>query len=323
MAQQLFANNATTTLAAPMVPGSTSLSVTSGSGALFPAPTGGNWFIATLVAASNPTIREIVKVTGAGTDAFTVVRAQEGTSALSWSAGDTFALLTTAGTLATLLQPGALQTSSANYAQDTGAVNVYQIALTPPITSYSIGVPLRFKASNTNTGPCSLDAGGGPLALVAPSFGISGGVLPPGTIVSGGIYTVAYDGVRFQLLANTGMRGQFVPTPTGFASSSFTGQYTFVEGLVCLTITGSGVSGGLSANQFALTNVPNFLWPATDKNVACAGLVNGGALCPSGAVKITATGVLEFAPDGTLITFGWATSGTKGMNPETTFTYQV
>lgn len=100
---QLFANNAVSTLASGITNVATSLSVAAGTGALFPNPSTGEWFLATLESGST---REIVKVTARATDAFTVVRAQEGTSGVAWSGGATIRALLTAGSVKNI---GAMQ----------------------------------------------------------------------------------------------------------------------------------------------------------------------------------------------------------------------
>lgn len=83
----LYTNNATTTLASGITAAATSLTVTSGKGALFPAPTSPDYFYATLSNADGLAL-EIVKVTARTTDTFTVVRGQDGTTAAAWSTGD-------------------------------------------------------------------------------------------------------------------------------------------------------------------------------------------------------------------------------------------
>ena len=93
----LFTNNATATLASSITSSGTGITVTSGQGALFPAPTGGDIFYATLINSSNQI--EIVKVTARSTDAMTVVRAQEGTTARAYAAADKFELRITAAGL--------------------------------------------------------------------------------------------------------------------------------------------------------------------------------------------------------------------------------
>lgn len=83
----LYSNNAATTLAAGIASEATSLSVAAGTGAKFPVISGGNHFYATLSNAAE-TLQEIVKVTARTTDALTIVRAQDGTTALAWNIGD-------------------------------------------------------------------------------------------------------------------------------------------------------------------------------------------------------------------------------------------
>jgi hypothetical protein len=94
---QLYANNARTLLAVGINNAVTSMVVTTGEGALFPNPTAGQYFMVTLESGS---VREIVQVTARSTDTFTIVRAQEGTSAQTWSAGATIECRITRDTLA-------------------------------------------------------------------------------------------------------------------------------------------------------------------------------------------------------------------------------
>jgi len=91
-----FTNNAATTLASGILAGATSLTVASSTGGLFPTLTGSNFFYCTLQNTAGTTI-EIVKVTARSTDTFTIVRAQEGTSASAFSTGDKVELRLTAG----------------------------------------------------------------------------------------------------------------------------------------------------------------------------------------------------------------------------------
>jgi hypothetical protein len=81
-----FTNNATSTLASGIASGDLSLTVASGQGALFPTLGGGDYFYCTLSNVAN-TI-EIVKVTARSTDTFTIVRAQDNTTASAFVTGD-------------------------------------------------------------------------------------------------------------------------------------------------------------------------------------------------------------------------------------------
>ena len=82
----LLANNATSKLASSLTAAATTLSVTTGEGAKFPSPTGGDWFPLTLIKSSGAL--EILRCTARSGDVFTVTRAQEGTAAQAFSAGD-------------------------------------------------------------------------------------------------------------------------------------------------------------------------------------------------------------------------------------------
>ena len=97
---QLFTNNATSKLVAGISNVSLSLQVSAGDGAKFPNPTGGDYFLATLsrVTSGIESNVEIVKVTARATDVFTIIRAQEGTSALVYLEDDFVQLRMTAAT---------------------------------------------------------------------------------------------------------------------------------------------------------------------------------------------------------------------------------
>ncbi len=96
-----FSNNAISRLASPITSGDTGLTLVSGGGALFPTLTGGAVFRATL---ESSTQREIVEVTARSTDALTIVRAKEGTTAVAFAAGDKVSLFVTDEIMEALLQ---------------------------------------------------------------------------------------------------------------------------------------------------------------------------------------------------------------------------
>lgn len=97
-----FSNNASAPLAASINSTSTSITVTTGYGALFPGLGAGEYFYATLTNSSNDI--EIVKVTARSTDTLTATRGQEGTTALSWAAADKIELRITAADLTNFAQ---------------------------------------------------------------------------------------------------------------------------------------------------------------------------------------------------------------------------
>lgn len=100
---RLFANNAASTLLSAITNVATSLTLASGAGALFPSPTGGDFFELTLTqAGSTETSWEIVQVTARAGDVLTVVRGYAGTTAAAWGAGAKAELRVTADLLALL-----------------------------------------------------------------------------------------------------------------------------------------------------------------------------------------------------------------------------
>lgn len=94
-----FTNNATSTVFASMTTIQTTMEVTPGDEGLFPSAGSGDFFYVTVESGST---REIMKVTAKSGSTFTVVRAQEGTTAVSWSAGATISHRLTAGQLQVL-----------------------------------------------------------------------------------------------------------------------------------------------------------------------------------------------------------------------------
>lgn len=84
-------------------------------------------------------------------------------------------------------------TNRNNYAVDSGSTNTVALAFSPPITGFSGGLELTFKAAATNTGG---------VVVVANSIGTrtlvnsNGSALSAGQIVAGGVYKAIDDGTR-------------------------------------------------------------------------------------------------------------------------------
>ena len=154
MTTLLFANNASSTLAGPISSSATSVTLASGTGALFPQPTAGQAFKLTFVSASNPNTREIVLCTAVVGDTLTIVRGQESTTPASWSAGDFANHWLTAGSFVNFLQSGAFYLGS-----DTGTANAASVSSwTPTLTSVAVGnMLLVIKSAAANTGAMTLN----------------------------------------------------------------------------------------------------------------------------------------------------------------------
>lgn len=98
----LFKNNASALLAASISNTATTIVVSAGIGNSFPNPTGSNYFYGTLFDSVGN--YEIVKCTARVTDTLTVVRAQDGTNPLAFTAGDGFALRPIAAVMENFVQ---------------------------------------------------------------------------------------------------------------------------------------------------------------------------------------------------------------------------
>lgn len=174
MAQPLFTNNAATTLASGITNSSTTLTVASGTGALFPSPSGSNYSYITLINTAG-TILEIVKLTARTTDTFTIVRAQEGTAAAAFNTGDKVELRVTAAGMADTFNNGGVQSVNGS----TGAVtNIATAGANSNITSLSgLTTPLTVGQGGTgnttgaataisNTGGWSITPSGTKLNII-------------------------------------------------------------------------------------------------------------------------------------------------------------
>jgi hypothetical protein len=192
MSTLLFANNAQTTLAGPIASGALSVNVAAGTGSEFPAPTAGQYFVLTLTDAATGLIHEIVWVTARSGDTLTVQRAQEGTSARSWLAGDVAGNWWTAGSAATMVQVQALQVQAGNYAVDSGSTNSIQIALNPTPASLATiaGAPIRVLVAHANTGATTLTIASLASTAVFPQSGST--PLPAGAVTAGQVYEFTY-----------------------------------------------------------------------------------------------------------------------------------
>jgi len=156
----LWSNNASSTVSGSITATSTSVQVASGQGALFPNPNPGDYFCVTFYDQATKTLNEICHCTARVGDILTIVRAQEGTPAQAWAAGDIIANLVTAGTLAAFVQAGTgpINTSLVYVGLDTGTPNHIIATTVPSFSSLATGmlINIKVKAGNSNTGPVDM-----------------------------------------------------------------------------------------------------------------------------------------------------------------------
>jgi hypothetical protein len=153
----LWTNNASSTIAGSITATATTVNLAPGTGILFPQPLNvGDLFKATFYDQQTKTINEIVHVTARSGDQCTIVRGQENTTPVAWSAGDIFANLITADTLRHFIQSTgpAADTSIVYVGIDTSTnVNLIIANTTPVPASFQIGMLFNIKMLNAKFPP--------------------------------------------------------------------------------------------------------------------------------------------------------------------------
>lgn len=191
---------------------------------------------------------------------------------------------------------------------DTGNLNAYQLNFAANFTSLQNGIVLYFIASNTNTGPSTLDVNG--LAFT-PIINQSGSALSPGQIVAGGVTAVLYFNGNWLLTSSTGsvpQSGSFTATVTGGTNAPVSCAYTINGSFVSLNLPYSAFTS--TANSFTYAGLPAILQPATNKVLPLGVMQNNTAVASNAQAWLGSTGTITFLLNGS--SSGWTTSGTKG-----------
>lgn len=204
---QVFADNASTTMAANISAGSTTVDLAPGTGTLFPNPSSQQFFMVTFTDAATQLNIEICKCTARTGDTLTIVRGQEGTTAQSWSAGDIVENRVTSGTLNNFIQAVPLQQQAGNYAADTSGDDndlVITLSTIPVNNAALVGAPIRItKGPVANTGAMTLAVNGN---TAKPIVNLDGSAIAAGALPANSTFSVIFDGTNF-VLQNTTTSG--------------------------------------------------------------------------------------------------------------------
>jgi hypothetical protein len=191
-------NNASGVLASSITTASTSITLTTGQGSLFPSIAPGDFFFATLVDSSNN--YEIVKVTARSADVITVIRAQDNTAARAFIGGDRFELRPVAATFFALLQDAEDYSDTAlntHIADPTAAHAASAVSFTPAGNLSATNVQAALAELDTEKLPAT--------ATVTGASGITAtGALGAGTTLTP---TAGYNGHGVRTISTSGPSG--------------------------------------------------------------------------------------------------------------------
>ena len=163
-----------------------------------------------------------------------------------------------------------------NYAADSGSVNAYVVALANVTTTYSAGLPIQFKAANTNTGASTLNVN----SQGAKNIYLNNAALTANVIQANAIVSVVYDGTQFQMVSSSGaapangtVTNVSVTSANGFAGTVATSNTT---PNITITTSITGVLKGNGTAISAATAGTDYLAPPSGTALLKAN--SGGAL---------------------------------------------
>ena len=284
---QLFANNAESTLLNSVTNVALSLQVAAGHGARFPVITGGDFFLCTLykVTGNVESAIEIVRVTARTADTFTIVRAQEGTTALAYAANDSIQLRQTAGTYG-------ITEAHLNNVANPHATTKAQVGLALVDNTADSTKPV-------STAQAAADAA--VLAAAAPIAHVgSGGTSHAAVVAAGasGFMTGAdktkLDGVATGATANTGT----VTTASVVTANGFAGTVATPSTTPAITLTTNVVAGLVKSTGTALAAAALRTDYAEPTTALATGLLKNTT--STGAHTIAVAGTDFQAPIGTI-----------------------
>ena len=235
MAVPMFKNNANTILASNITNSQTTLPVNTGTGALFLSPPAGDYFMVTVISASNPAVFEVMQCTARSGDTLTVVRAQEGTTAMAFNASDVVAQLWTSRDVID-------NRTQRNMSTASGTANAQVIANSTPISAFVKGLVQRWipTISNTTAATAAID-GNAATALRAFGQPLIGGELQVGVPIEGD-----YDGTVIHLanplITALGLANGALEVTLVTANGNFTPKTT--SNYLVIAIGGGGGGGG-------------------------------------------------------------------------------
>ena len=180
-----------------------------------------------------------------------------------------------------------------NYAADSGSANAYVVALANLTTTYNAGLPIQFKAANTNTGASTLNVN----SQGAKNIYLNNAALTANVIQANAIVSVVYDGTQFQMVSSSG--------------AAATGNVTYGNTTVALGGSSSSI-GNLTLQNANITSVavtfPNSYLANNSVTVGNTSVSLGGTATSVGNVTLNNTTVTGYTE--TVVTANTSTAYT-------------
>lgn len=177
----------------------------------------------------------------------------------------------------------ATRSQRVNFAQDTGSANALSVAFDPPLTSYTLGLPIRVRVLVTNTGAATINAGAGVVNIRRPD----GAANAAGDLPAGGVVDLVYDGTVFQMVNFLGAAGSGGAVTNNYQNIPYAVDTSPTPNII--TASFSPAITSLSAGQPILVKVNNTNTGFTTINVNALSskkviALSGGELLPSDVV---------------------------------------
>jgi hypothetical protein len=331
MPAALNKNNAYSTLAGSLTNSSSSMTVATGHGDRFPIVTGSDWCMVTLQDASNNI--EIVKVTAraSGADTLSITRAQEGTTARSWSIGDIVELRLTAGTVATVDGTQTLKNKTISGADNT-LTNIPGANVTGTVPSAATaGACTGNAATATTADACTGNSATATNATTAATVST--------TVASGAVGTTQSPGDNSTKIATTAYTDAAVAAiPAASTSTSGKVELATTAELQAGTdadraVTAAAIKGALGFSKFFestdQTITPNSVLPVPHSFSARPKMFTAVLKCATDELGYVAgdeaeiiqtvpgTSVIQLNADATNVNIGYTGSNTQVLRKDT------